>query len=208
MLKIHHLTLGDSRTNCYILHEDASTSCCIIDPGDCPDTILQFLAQEGLKAEAILLTHGHFDHVGGVEPIRRAFGCVLWMAQEDIDYPLAYQPLFPLVGYTGDICFYTDGQILDVAGLELHVLHTPGHSAGSVCLICQDAMFSGDTLFAAVCGRTDIPGSDPAAMQRSLKRLARLSGHYALYPGHGRSSTLEEEQRHNPYLQGFSEDGV
>ena len=206
MRNIHKFTIGPSRTNCYILHGDAAIGCCIIDPGDEAEVILQFLEEQGRKPEAILLTHGHFDHVGAVAQIREATGCAVWMAEADDRYPMEYQPLFPLLSDSGEISFFTEGQILEIAGLRIQVMHTPGHSEGSVCLLCEDAMFSGDTLFASVCGRTDLPGSDPAAMRESLKRLSRLEANYAVYPGHGRVSTLDAEKRNNPYLQGFFEE--
>ena len=107
---------------------------------------------------------------------------------------------------TGGPLFYTDhysdGQKLTLAGLSFQVLHTPGHTPGSVCLLCEDVLFAGDTLFAGSCGRTDFPGSDPQEMVRSLKALASLPRDYQVLPGHGEDTTLFYEREHNPYMRG------
>ena len=96
---------------------------------------------------------------------------------------------------------YTEGNVLLLAGLSLQVLKTPGHTQGSICLLCEDTLFSGDTLFAGTCGRTDLPGGDYQTILSSLRRLSQLEGDYKVLPGHGRSSTLAQERVENPYLQ-------
>ena len=194
MLKIHTLTLGMYQTNTYIIHEADSKGCCIIDPGYEADAILQECEALGLQVEAILLTHGHFDHVGAVRDLAADTGCRVFLCEEDDAMP----PMF-----TGGKLYFTDtygeGTILNIAGLYIRVLHTPGHTPGSVCLQCDGAMFSGDTLFAGSCGRTDIGGSW-AEIQKSLQRLASLEGDFTVYPGHGQSTTLAAERRYNPYM--------
>jgi len=195
MLKIHTLTLGMYQTNTYIIHEANSKGCCIIDPGYEADAILQEVEALGLQVEAILLTHGHFDHVGAVRDLAADTGCRVFLCKEDDAMP----PMF-----TGGKLYFTDtydeGTILNIAGLYIRVLHTPGHTPGSVCLQCDGAMFSGDTLFAGSCGRTDIGGSW-AEIQKSLQRLASLEGDFTVYPGHGQSTTLAAERRYNPYMR-------
>ena len=195
MLKIHTLTLGMYQTNTYIIHEETSKSCCIIDPGYQANTILETLDSLGLTLEAILLTHGHFDHVGAVKDLAADTDCRVFLCAEDDALP----PMF-----TAGKLYYTDtyaeGSILHVAGLYIHVLHTPGHTPGSVCLLCEDAIFSGDTLFAGSCGRTDIGGSWPD-IQRSLKRLSAMEADFRVFPGHGESTTLAAEKRYNPYMR-------
>jgi glyoxylase-like metal-dependent hydrolase (beta-lactamase superfamily II) len=141
------------------------------------------------------LTHGHFDHVGGVKEIAKETGCPVFLRQEERNLPemMTDGPLYSTDSY---------GENLTVAGLTFTVLHTPGHTPGSVCLICEDVIFSGDTLFAGSCGRTDFPGSDPKEMVLSLKRLAALPGEYDVFPGHAEATTLSYEREHNPYMRG------
>ena len=195
MLKIHTLTLGMYQTNTYIIHEENSKGCCVIDPGYEADAILRKCEALGLNVEAILLTHGHFDHVGAVRDLAADTGCRVFACAGDEQLP----PMF-----TGGKLYVTDryeeGTILNIAGLYIRVLHTPGHTPGSVCLLVDDVIFSGDTLFAGSCGRTDIGGSW-TEIQASLKRLSLLEGDFTVYPSHGESTTLAAERRYNPYMR-------
>ena len=195
MLKIHTLTLGMYQTNTYIIHEENSKTCCVIDPGYQAGTIADKLESLGLTLDAILLTHGHFDHVGAVKDLAADTDCRVFLCADDALLP----PMF-----TAGPLFYTDtyreGSILNIAGLYIHVLHTPGHTPGSVCLMVDDVFFSGDTLFAGGCGRTDIGGDWPAIC-RSLKRLGEIEGCFKVFPGHGESTTLAYEKRYNPYMR-------
>lgn len=203
MSTIHTLTLGDYQTNTYIVTGNGKT-CAIIDPGFEPDTILAQVKTLGLTVDAILLTHGHFDHVGGVEQIVAATGCELWMAKPDWAIPGTpmNRYLYPLAStdFT-DVLFCGDGERIIAGGLAFIVLSTPGHTSGSVCFLCEDTLFSGDTLFAGSCGRTDLPGGDSGAMAHSLKRLAKLDRPFTVYPGHGCATTLGQEKLTNPYLR-------
>ena len=194
MLKIHTLTLGMYQTNTYIIHEENSKSCCVIDPGYQANTILKKLDDLGLTLDAILLTHGHFDHVGAVKDLAADTDCRVFLCADDTQLP----PMFTAgkLYYTDS---YTEGSILNIAGLCIHVLHTPGHTPGSVCLLVDDTLFSGDTLFAGSCGRTDI-GGNWATIQKSLRRLANMEADFKVFPGHGESTTLAEEKKYNPYM--------
>ena len=196
MLKIHTLPLGDYQTNTYILLEEGGTDCVIVDAGYSPRTILEMLDHLGLTARAILLTHGHFDHVGAVRSLAAELECPVYIHEAELALPpmITAGPLY----YTHT---YGEGDKLNLAGLELTVLHTPGHTPGSVCLLCEDTMFSGDTLFMDSCGRTDFPGGDDVLMYKSLKRLAELPGDYKVLPGHGPATKLAEERKYNPYLR-------
>ena len=204
MMKIHILPLGDYQTNCYIVHAADSKTCAILDPGYHPEKVLAAVKELGLTVDAVLLTHGHFDHVGAVEKIVTETGCALWMSEGDrSQFPspvISYY--YPLANcdFT-EVQFCEDGEEISAAGLTFSVLETPGHTRGSVCYLCSDALFSGDTLFAGSCGRTDLPGGDWATIQLSLKRLAALEGSYTVYPGHGNSTTLASEKKYNPYMR-------
>ena len=196
MLKMCALPLGAYQTNCYLVWEDTSSTCVVIDPGYEADTILEKLTALGLSLDAILLTHGHFHHVGAVRQLAADTGCALFLCAEDLTMP-------PQL--TAGTLYYTDlygeGDILSLAGLSFKVLHTPGHTPGSVCLQCEDTIFSGDTLFWGSCGRTDLPGGSWSTIQKSLKRLAAISGDFKVYPGHGDSTQLSFERKMNPYMQ-------
>ena len=195
MLNVETLVLGAYQTNTYIIREKDSKTCCLIDPGYQPDTILSILRNRELKLDAILLTHGHFDHVGGVKKIAEETGCRVFLCAEDLQLPGMYTagPLY----FTDT---YADGSLLNTAGLYIRVLHTPGHTPGSVCLLVDDAIFTGDTLFEGSCGRTDI-GGDWAQLRASLRKLCEIEGDFTLFPGHGGSTTLATEKKYNPYMR-------
>ncbi len=196
MLKLQQFALGGYQTNCFVLRHGENRSCCIIDPGACPELLLAHLDKEGLALEAILLTHGHFDHVGGVRELAAETGCKVYIHAADLALP-------PMI--TAGKLYYTDtyaqGDTLELAGLRISVRHTPGHTPGSVCLMVADCIFSGDTLFAGSCGRTDLPGGSWETICASLKSLAGLQEDYRVFPGHGESTTLAQEKRYNPYLR-------
>ena len=196
MLNIHTFPLGAYQTNCYLVWEDTSSTCVVIDPGYEAETVLAEAKQLGKTIEAILLTHGHFDHVGAVKDIAAETDCKVYLCEEDLSMP-------PQL--TAGTLYYTDlygeGDVLKLAGLSFKVLHTPGHTPGSVCLQCEDTIFSGDTLFWGSCGRTDLLGGSWATIQKSLKRLAAISGDFKVYPGHGDDTRLDFERKMNPYMQ-------
>ena len=196
MLKIHTLPLGSYQTNCYIIHEENSKTCCVIDPGYTPEVVLDKAEDLGLTVEAILLTHGHFDHVGGVKQIAAETGCHVYLCAEDLSMPpmMTAGPLY----YTKT---YGEGSQLHLAGLDISVLHTPGHTPGSVCLITDGTMFSGDTLFCGSCGRTDLPCGSWEELTVSLSRLKALAGDFTVYPGHGGATRLSAERSYNPFMR-------
>jgi glyoxylase-like metal-dependent hydrolase (beta-lactamase superfamily II) len=184
------------QTNCYMVWGDGSNSCVIVDPGDAPEYLLEQLRLLDKTPAAILITHGHLDHVDAVKAIAEKYACPAYIHEADIE-------ICPEI--TGGPVYHThtyaDGDTLQFAGLTFQVIHTPGHTPGGVCLLCEDSIFTGDTLFAGTCGRTDFPCGDPQQMQQSLAKLAALPGDYRILPGHSRFTTLEAERNTNPYLQ-------
>ena len=198
-MKIQALQVGSIGTNCYILCDEAAKVCAVIDPGAEPELILSAAEKLDCTVDKILLTHGHYDHTGAVAALLEMLPpTAVYIHQADFDSPQTQ--LFPLKSELaripfGGVNFYGEGDRITVGTLELQVLHTPGHSEGSVTLLC------GDTLFAGSCGRTDFPGGSMKQMMASLARLAALPGDYRVLPGHMEPSTLDRERRFNPYMQ-------
>lgn len=195
-MKVYALPLGDYQTNCYIAQADEEKKCLIIDPGYQSDDILDVCREKGLEIAAILLTHGHFDHVGAVKELAAETGCDVYLHEAELSMP-------PMM--TAGKLYYThtydEADVLELGSLSVQVLHTPGHTPGSVCLKIENHLFSGDTLFAGSCGRTDLPGGSWKTIQESLRRLASLEGSYWVHPGHGQSTTLAQEKQYNPYMK-------
>ena len=195
-MEIRTFPVGSYQTNCYLAWGEGSETCILIDPGYEPEYLLEQVRLQRKSLEAILLTHGHFDHVGGVKQIAEETGCKVYICPEELLMP----PRFTAgpIHYTDT---YGEGDTLQLAGLSLQVLKTPGHTQGSICLLCGDVLLSGDTLFAGTCGRTDLPGGDYKTILDSLHRLAGLEGDLRVLPGHGSASTLETERKTNPFMQ-------
>ena len=195
MVNVKILPLGAYQTNCYLVWGEGSDSVIVIDPGYNPETVLSEVARLGKSVAGIFLTHGHFDHVGGVKEIAAESDCPVYLHALELSQPptMTAGPLY----YTHT---YGEGDTLHLAGLSFRVLHTPGHTPGSVCLLCEDTLFAGDTLFMGSCGRTDFPGGDTAQMHKSLTRLASLPEDYRVLSGHGPETTMNMERKYNPYI--------
>lgn len=194
-MTIKKIVLGLYGTNCYIVYDETTMKGAVIDPGYTPELVLQELEHLHVILEAVLLTHGHFDHVGGVRTIHEATGCRVYLNEKDTQLP-EYITAGPLC-YTD---FYREGSDLDIGRLHFHIIETPGHTPGSVCLFCEDALFTGDTLFKGNCGRTDGPGGSWKEICRSLNRLSQLTGDYQVLSGHGEATTLRREQLYNAFM--------
>ena len=203
-MHVHTMALGAYQTNCYLAWGEDATSCVVIDPGYEPERVLALAEKLGKRIDAVLLTHGHFDHVGGVEAIIRATGCKLWMREADYTQHKTRENdfLYPIhdCDFT-EVQLCEEGDVIRLGGLALTVMETPGHTWGSVCYLCEDTIFSGDTLFQGSCGRTDLPGGDGRTLMESLARLGELEGDFVVRPGHGPATTLAEEKRYNPYMR-------
>ena len=196
---IKTLPVGQLETNCYIVTDEATLKCAVIDPGDESGVILDYVEANKLKVEAIFLTHGHHDHWLGLEGVREGTGAPVYINKKDA-YPAGTKGSRMKFPADDGVLYYKEGDVMKVGGLEFTVLETPGHSSGSVCLICGEAIFSGDTLFRDSCGRTDFEDGDMNAILKSLFRLASLPGDYEVYPGHMDSTTMERERSFNYYI--------
>lgn len=202
-MKLDSMAVGLIGTNCYLLWDDtAGNAAAIVDPGGNAEQILAKIKQNNLDVKLILLTHGHFDHVMGVQDLLAAYpGLPVYITEAD--YPEARDggQFGYSMGEVASVRFYDEGDTVELGNLKIDVLRTPGHTPGSVTLRVEDVLFTGDTLFRGSCGRTDFPGGSFGDMQRSLKRLADLPGNYRVYPGHEGSTTLDYERRYNPFMQ-------
>ncbi|MCF2595998.1 MBL fold metallo-hydrolase [Pseudoflavonifractor phocaeensis] len=199
-MKVKVLCVGPIGTNCYILEDEEAGLAAVIDPGDEADKILKALREDGVTVEYILLTHGHYDHTTAVPDLHKALPqAKIYIHRADANG--AGNQLFPLAGQVEGLRYYDEGDELKLGTLTIQVLHTPGHSKGSVTLKVADVLFCGDTLFAGSCGRTDFAGGSYAEIMDSLKRLGELEGDFYVCPGHDITSTLERERRSNPFLR-------
>ena len=200
-MEISMLRLGQIGTNCYIFREKDSGKCGVVDPGDQGEQLAAWLKQQGLEPEAVLLTHGHFDHILGIPGLRREWPSLpVYCHPADRgegDDAFVFGQSFPTVLSFGNITPYREGDTLNVALCRVEVLETPGHTPGSVTLRAGEVLFTGDTLFAGSMGRTDLPGGDEGQIMKSLRRLYELEGDYQVLPGHEEQSTLERERKTN-----------
>ena len=199
-MEVKVLQVGPIGTNCYILEDEKARAAAIIDPGDEAGRILQVIEDDGVDVKYILLTHGHYDHTTAVPQLHKALPqAEIYIHRADANG--AGSQLFPLAGQIPGLKFYDEGDTLALGDMTIQVLHTPGHSKGSVTLKVGDVLFCGDTLFAGSCGRTDLAGGSYEEIMASLKKLGELPGDYHVCPGHDVTSTLERERRSNPFLR-------
>jgi hydroxyacylglutathione hydrolase len=208
-MDVRMFTVGMVAENCFILRTDGSERGLIVDPGDEPDRLLHAIEQLGLSIEAVLVTHTHFDHIGAVAPVARATGAPVYCPElethvlADIMSYVPWPGFGPFESYEADETL-RGGERLQLAGLEIDVIFTPGHSPGHVSysISSEEALFSGDVLFQGSVGRTDLPGGDWPTLARSIATLLdTLPAETRVYPGHMGVTTLGREQATNPFLR-------
>ena len=197
-MQIKMMQVGPLGTNCYLLEDEASKTAAVVDPGGDALRILAQAQADGAEIKMILLTHAHFDHTGGVAALCKALPGVPVYLHPD-DAALLGSEVFPDIG--APTVPYRDGDAVTLGGLTIQVLHTPGHTPGGVCLLAEDVLFTGDTLFYGSMGRTDFAGGSYEAIMASLKRLALLPGNYQVLPGHMDTTTLDRERKINFYIK-------
>jgi glyoxylase-like metal-dependent hydrolase (beta-lactamase superfamily II) len=202
-VRTQRLTLGPLDTNCWLVDDGAGGPVLVVDPADDAAGILEALGSR--RVAAVVLTHGHFDHLGAVREILDSTDAPLVVHEDDA------ASITTSTGNGGALFGFSetapqadrtvrDGDAITAGELELRVIHTPGHTPGSICLYGGDILLSGDTLFAGSIGRTDFPGGDMAAMRRSIARLASLPDETRVCPGHGPETTIARERRVNPFF--------
>ena len=200
---IKTLPVGHLETNCYVVTDENTLECAVIDPGAESNTILGYIEDNHLKCRAVMLTHAHFDHVGALGAVMKETGARCYVNRREEG-----------TGVTGlrdfrppeDSVFYGEGDTVQVGSLTFRVMETPGHTPGGICLVgegtAEGIAFVGDTLFPGSCGRTDLAGGDPEAMRRSLARMGReIAPQTVLLCGHGPATTMAEELSHNPFVR-------
>ena len=180
---IKTLPVGHFETNCYVVTDENTLECAVIDPGAEANTILGYIEDNKLKCTAVMLTHAHFDHIGALEDVLAETGAALYVNRKEEGGSV---PGFGSFKAPEGAVFYGEGDTVKVGG---------------VTLVCGDAIFSGDTLFRGSCGRTDFPGGDMKLELQSLKRIAALEGDFDVYPGHDLSTRLSIERAYNPYMR-------
>jgi len=192
-------------TNCWLVGADGSPDAVVVDPGFTPDRILALLERAGKRLAAVLATHGHFDHIGSAAAVCRD-EVRLYIHEEDraaLTDPAAWGAGFPVPPVpVDDVRAVVDGDVLEFAGFSIEVMHTPGHTPGSVCFATDGFVFSGDLVFQGAIGRSDFPNSSSEDMEKSLKRFLTLADPLPVYPGHGPETTVGQERRSNPFLVG------
>jgi len=205
------LPVGMLQCNCSIFGDEASREAMVVDPGDEVDSILEIVRRHGLTVRYIVITHAHIDHIGGAQKLKQATGAPVYMNLNDtdlqkmLDYQAAMLGLRPVENVAIDVGA-KDGDALLVGTSEIHVMHTPGHTQGSICLWMpsENKLVAGDTLFRDSIGRTDLPGGNGRQILQSIHdKLLPLPEGTTVFPGHGEATTIGREKRHNYFLQGL-----
>lgn len=207
-MKIDRFVIGPVGTNCYIVRNEDTDECFATDPAACPPELVGHIRKEGLNVKAVLLTHGHFDHIMGLDDFLKEFPVPVYAFSEEKPL-LESAELNSSLGMFGSPYtfsgaeYVSDGQILHIAGFEIRVIHTPGHTAGGCCyyIPAENVLISGDTLFRASVGRTDLPTGSMGDLVRSVReKLFVLPEETKVYPGHMEETTIGYEKKYNPFV--------
>ncbi len=199
-MQIQTFVLGDIKSNCYVVYEDRRAF--MVDPGFDSDQVINFIEHHHLNLEAIYITHGHYDHCGGVRLLKERYLPVVYAPADDTVWfeETPYNRLGHVVPIDHKV---NDGDEIKLIGKTFKVIATPGHSAGGTCLYHGDLLFAGDTLFYQSIGRTDLPFADMHTLYGSIKRLYQLlPDETKVLPGHGRPTTIGHEKQYNPFVKG------
>ena len=203
---LRKLELEPYGSNCYIIGSDSTGEGLVIDPGGAAEHIISHIEQLGLQVKLIVLTHGHMDHTGALAQVKAATGAAVAIHPEDADYLRGDHPMMKAFGGSGEPPAEPDrllneGDVIDVGEVQLRVVHTPGHTAGGICLITDGFAFTGDTLFQFSIGRTDFPGGSHEQLIANIhSKLLVLPDETRVCPGHGPDTTIDIERRVNPFL--------
>jgi glyoxylase-like metal-dependent hydrolase (beta-lactamase superfamily II) len=206
-VKIERFQVGELWTNCYVISNEQKDAI-VVDPGGPMKEVISYIERNGLRVAHVMLTHGHGDHIMGLGEIRTLAACGVCVQAEDAGCLVsASKNLSAIMGRASEFkaadSLLSDGDSLQIGGMKIEVIHTPGHTRGGCCFYITEGpdalLISGDTLFARSVGRTDLPGGDEVTLIESLKKLESLPDSLPVYPGHGPSTVLGEERKLNPY---------
>ena len=206
-MKIERFVLGILETNCYLIENEETKELVIVDPAKCPDYMISHVKSIGYEPKAILLTHGHFDHVMGIKGWLKEFDIPVYLHEDEKQ--ILENPGLNLSGMLRTKYLYDkayclkDGEILEIAGLAFKIIHTPGHTAGSCCYYeeTEEILISGDTLFCRSVGRSDFPTGSASALAKSIReKLFCLPETVMVYPGHGELTCIADEKQYNPFV--------
>lgn len=206
-MKVTGWVLGMVQTNCYCIYNEGEENALIVDPGADGDMIIEKLDGKGLKVKAVLLTHAHFDHIGGVEALVKKYGCKVYACEDEKDIvcsgDLNLSATFGERMVLGDVTYLPDGYEINEGSLKCRLIATPGHTKGSCCYYFESEgiLFTGDTLFCGSVGRTDFPTGSASTLVRSIReKLLILPDGTACFPGHGESTSIGTERAVNPFI--------
>jgi len=206
---VKRLAVGPLEANCFIIGDERSGRAIIVDPGDEPDRIMNVVGEKGLSVDYLVCTHAHFDHVGAVPDIKKETGAKIVVHKDELEIYLAARDMAAFWGYDieplpGPDLLVEDGDEIRSGALVFKVLHTPGHSPGSICLFGESVVITGDTLFAGSVGRTDFHGGDMNKLRQSFERLLSLPPDTEVLAGHGPESTIGRERSENFFSKLFT----